>query len=147
VGDASVPPFAARSFDLVTVHDALHHVDEPLAAAANLAALSSDALVVMEPSASWLSRVAVLIGFSTDVEEAGNVVRRFRPGELDAVLRKSGFRVLDLARYVMYYPHQPGKLFRVFDHPFLFSIGRFGVSLGRVLGRAGGNKLHAVARR
>jgi SAM-dependent methyltransferase len=147
VGDAFVPPFAAGTFDLVAVHDALHHVEQPLVALARLAALSHEAFVVMEPSASWLTRLAVLIGFSTDVEEAGNRVRRFRTVEIEEVVRNEGFQVVNTERYVMYYPHQPGKLYRLFDHSLLFPIGRLAVSLGGVLGRAGGNKLQVVARR
>ncbi len=147
VGDAASPPFRRMAFSLVAVHDALHHLDNPIEVACRLADLTSGALVVIEPCEGWLTRVAVAVGFSTDVEEAGNAVRRFRPHELMAVVHKAGFSKIALDRYVMYYPHRPGPLFRFFDHQPLLWLGRAATQLGSLVGSFAGNKLQLVARR
>jgi SAM-dependent methyltransferase len=147
VGDASTPPFAPGSFDLVAVHDALHHLEEPLEALPKLAELSGDAVVIMEPGRSWLTRLAVQIGFSTDLEDAGNSVHRFTGAQLQGVLRQAGFRTAKSRRYVMYYPHEPGELFRLLDRSPLYQIGRLMLSLGFIAGPVCGNKIQVFARR
>jgi SAM-dependent methyltransferase len=147
VGDAGAPPFQPGAFSVVAVHDALHHLDDPMDAVKRLAVLTSRAFVVMEPCESWLTRIAVAVGFSTDVEEAGNPVRRLGTAALADAVRCVGFSLIDVDRYVMYYPHRPGRLFRLFDHQPLLSFGRLAVKLGQLLGPVGGNKLQLVAQR
>jgi SAM-dependent methyltransferase len=147
VGDASAPPFRPKAFSLVAVHDALHHLDDPLDVVGRLAHLTSGTLVVIEPCEGWLTRVAVAVRFSTAVEEAGNAVRRFKPRELVDVTRQAGFSKIAVDRYVMYYPHRPGPLFRFFDRQPLLALGRAVTQLGIVIGSFAGNKLQLVALR
>jgi SAM-dependent methyltransferase len=147
VADAAAPPFRAGAFDVVAVHDALHHLEDPLACLERLARLSRQTLVVIEPAVSWLTWIAVRLGLSVDVEEAGNRVRRLHPGDLVQVARDAGYKDIANRRYLMYYPHVPGPVFRSFDRPPLWSLGRFLLAVGAVLGPVGGNKCQVIARR
>jgi SAM-dependent methyltransferase len=147
VGDADAPPFQRRAFSVVTIHDALHHLDDPLGTLERLADLTRDTLVVMEPCVSWVTRIGVLVGISVDVEEAGNRVRRLAPKPLAAVVLKAGFSSAEVDRYLLYYPHQPGNLYRLLDRRPLYDLGRLAVTVGYRVGALGGNKLQLLAHR
>jgi SAM-dependent methyltransferase len=147
VGDADAPPFRRRAFSVVAIHDALHHLDDPLGTLERLAELTRDTLVVMEPCVSWITRIGVLVGISVDVEEAGNPVRRLTPEPLAAVVLKAGFSSAEVHRYLLYYPHQPGHMYRLLDRWPLYDFGRTAARVGYLVGSLGGNKLQLFARR
>jgi hypothetical protein len=50
-------------------------------------------------------------------------------------------------RYLMYYPHQPGNLYRLLDRTPLYHLGRLAANMGYRVGELGGNKLQLFARR
>ncbi len=147
VGDADAPPFRSRAFSLVAIHDALHHLDDPLGTLERIVDLTRDILVVMEPCVSWVTRIGVLVGISVDVEDAGNPVRRLAPEPLAAAVRKAGFSAAEVHRYLLYYPHQPGNLYRLLDRRPLYDLGRLAVTVGYRVGALGGNKLQLLAHR
>jgi SAM-dependent methyltransferase len=140
VADVERLPFADRSFDLVYVHDGLHHLERPLAGLHEMARVARRAVSINEPARAAATRVAVRLGISYDVEDAGNRVERIDPEELAVALREDGFSVVQIERYAMYYRHEPGAVFRFLSREPFFTAAR--TSLGVFNWAAGsvGNK-------
>jgi SAM-dependent methyltransferase len=141
VADAERLPFPDRSFDVVAVHDGLHHLDDPYRAVGEMARVAREAVLILEPARAALTGMAVRAGLAEEIEEAGNYVYRLVPSEIAAYLRQQGFPHAAWRRTLMYYPHEPFAWFRWFDRAPLFWLFRscfWGVNL--VLGRWG-NKL------
>jgi len=147
VADAESLPFRDRSFDIVAVHDGLHHLENPDRATREMARVARQGVLILEPAYAALTRLAVHLGLADDVEEAGNRVRRLRPADVAASLHKAGFPRVAWRRTLMYYPHEPFGWFRWFDPVpcfALFRAGFWGVNL--LVGRWG-NKLALGAKR
>ncbi len=145
--DAERLPFSDRSFDIVAVHDGLHHLEHPDSAIREMARVAREAVVIMDPARAALTRLAVRLKIAEDVEEAGNEVKRLAPREVATVLEECGFGAVGWRRTLMYYPHRPWRWLRIFDNtPMYFGFRvAFGVAnLG--LGRWG-NKLSLAAHR
>lgn len=140
-GDAEHLAFIDHSFDVVAVHDGLHHVTNPERAINEMARVARCGVLILEPARAALTRLAVWAGIAVDVEDAGNEVKRMVPARTAAILRSHGYHELRWERTLMYYPHHPSRWFRRLDHPLLFEPCRFlfrAVNLG--FGRWG-NKL------
>lgn len=147
VGDAENLAFRDRSFDIVMVHDGLHHLEHAERAIREMARVARNAVLILDPARAALTRLAVRLGIAVDVEDAGNEVKRLVPEEVAAILQGEGYRRVIWRRTLMYYPHQPFKWFAWFDNPALFLAFRAlfgGVNL--ILGRWG-NKLALGAER
>ena len=145
VADAERLPCGDRSFDLVYVHDGLHHLEDPLGAISEMARVASRAVSVNEPAEAALTALAVRIGLAQNEEEAGNVVRRLQPEKVAEVLRSRGFEPLAAERYAMLYRHEPGPLFRLLSRPALSGVGLAALrAADRLLGPVG-NKLSVRA--
>ena len=141
VADAENLPFPDRSFDVVAVHDGLHHLEEPYSAIGEMMRIAREGVLILEPARAALTRLAVRVGIAEEVEEAGNYVHRLVPHQVAACLQRGGFGRVTWHRTLMYYPHEPFAWFRWFEWPPLFRLfraGFWGVNL--VLGRWG-NKL------
>jgi SAM-dependent methyltransferase len=147
VADVEHLPFADQSVDLVAVHDGLHHLDDPYAGLAEMARVARGWVVVTEPARASITRLATRLGLALETEEAGNRVSRMEPREVAAFLVARGFVVLRAERYAMYYPHQPGAVFRLLSRPVVFPIVRSGWRLANVLLGRFGNKFVVVAER
>lgn len=147
VADVERLPFQDGSFDLVLVHDGLHHLEQPEVGLAEMARVARRWVSVTEPAKALATSLLVRLGLALEHEEAGNRVERLAPAEVIEKLRSDGFTPLLAERYAMYYRHQPGSVFRVLSgrlsFPLVRSTWRFG---NAVLGRAG-NKLVVVAER
>ena len=147
VADAEHLPFADAAFELVYVHDGLHHLEWPVVALREMARVASRWVSVTEPARALATSAAVRAGISQDREESGNLVNRLTTDEISGVLSSDGFRPLVARRYAMYYRHQPGAVVRALSLPGIFSLARVGWWLGNlVLGRVG-NKLVVLAQR
>ena len=145
VADAERLPCGDRSFDLVYVHDGLHHLEDPLGAISEMARVASRAVSVNEPAEAALTALAVRIGLAQNEEEAGNVVRRLQPEKVAEVLRSRGFEPLVAERYAMLYRHEPGPLYRLLSRPALSGVGLAALrAADRLLGPVG-NKLSVRA--
>lgn len=145
--DAMALPFRDESFDVVAVHDGLHHLDDPALAIREMARVARHGVLILEPARAALTRLAVSVGLAEEVEEAGNRVHRLAAPEVAASLRDAGFPRVAWRRTLMYYPHEPYRWFRWFDAVpsfELFRAGFWGVNL--LLGRWG-NKLALAATR
>jgi glycosyltransferase involved in cell wall biosynthesis/SAM-dependent methyltransferase len=147
VADVEQLPFADRSFDLVAVHDGLHHLDDPYAGLSEMARVAGCWVMVTEPARASITRLAVRLGLATEVEEAGNRVARMNPSEVAAFLEARGYVVLHAGRYAMYYPHHPGRVFRLLSLPLIFPLTRLSWRLGDALLGRFGNKMVVVAQR
>jgi ubiquinone/menaquinone biosynthesis C-methylase UbiE len=145
VADAEALPFPDRSFDFVYVHDGLHHLERPLRGVEEMARVAKRGVCITEPARAVLTRFAVLIGISTNKEEAGNVVERLTELELRRVLAEAGFRAQGASRYLMYYRHKPGLPARALSAKVPAAAARVGFrAVNAVAGRAG-NKLTVQA--
>ena len=138
VADVEHLPFADRSFDIVYVHDGLHHLEHPLAGLREMTRIAGRAVSINEPARAAATRLAVRLGISYDVEDAGNRVERIDPEELAAALRADGLSVVRSERYAMYYRHEPGAVFRALSKEPFFSAVRMSLGLfNRVAGDVG----------
>jgi SAM-dependent methyltransferase/uncharacterized protein YbaR (Trm112 family) len=147
VADVEHLPIADEAFDLVLVHDGLHHLEHPEAGLVEIARVAHRWVSISEPARAAATAVAVRTGIALEREEAGNVVARMMPGEVLEYLSTVGFHPLRAERYAMYYRHEPGVVFRMLSHRLIFPFVRWGWRLGNaVLGRVG-NKMVVVAAR
>lgn len=147
VADIERLPFADSAFDVVLVHDGLHHLERPQVGLAEMARVARHWVSVTEPARAAATSVAVRAGVALDREESGNRVARLTPAEIIEVLGPVGLRPVVAERYAMYYRHEPGLVFRMLSMRFIFPLVRVGWRIGNgMIGRAG-NKLVVVAER
>ena len=147
VADAESLPFGDEAFDVVYVHDGLHHLERPLAALAEMARVARHAVSVTEPARAAATALAVRLGLALEREEAGNRVARLTLVEVERVLRASGFDVVHAERYAMYYGHRPGSVAHVLSRRPLLPLAKAAVRSGNVVAGLLGNKLTVQARR
>ena len=110
VADVEHLPFADRSFDLVYVHDGLHHLEDPRVGIAEMARVAARGVSISEPAVAAVTHLAVRLGLALELEEAGNLVRRLTLEEISRELSQVGLRTVHAERYAMYYKHEPGRL-------------------------------------
>lgn len=145
VADAEDLPFADRSFDLVYVHDGLHHLEHPEAGLAEMARVARKAVSITEPARAAATRVAVKLGAAQEREEAGNRVARLDPGELASALREDGFEVVRAERYAMLYRHHPGAPSRLLSRRRVFPLTVGALQAANAVAGGLGNKLTVQA--
>jgi 2-polyprenyl-3-methyl-5-hydroxy-6-metoxy-1,4-benzoquinol methylase len=145
VADAENLPFADRKFDIVVVHDGLHHLDHPDRAIIEMARVANKGVLIMDPAQAVLSRLAVILGIAEDVEDAGNEVKRLDASLVASILEKNGFDDVRWQRTLMYYPHRPGRLFRWLDNAVAFAAFRVVYSCANLVIGHLGNKLAIAA--
>jgi SAM-dependent methyltransferase len=146
-GDAEKLPFADQSFDVVAVHDGLHHLPNPHAAIAEMARVARQSIIVIEPARSWLTGRAVAMGMALDFEDAGNHVYRFREQEICELAGKAGFTRCNYRQYLLYYKHEPFRWARWIENTPLFYIFPLFFRLGSLVAPRLGNKLCVVCER
>lgn len=147
VADVEHLPYADQSVDLVTVHDGLHHLDDPDAGLAEMARVARRWVVVSEPARASITRLAIRLRLALEIEEAGNRVGRMDPVRTSEFLEAHGYTVLRSERYAMYYPHHPGPVFRLLSRPIIFPAVRLGWRAANALVGRWGNKMVVVAER
>lgn len=145
VANAERLPFADGSMDVVYVHDGLHHLEHPLVGLAEMARVARHAVCVTEPARAAATAIAVKLGISENVEEAGNRVARLAPEEIGGTLEAHGFRVAHSNRYAMFYRHAPGPVMRTLSLPAVFPLARAGYRLANLFLAPIGNKLAVTA--
>lgn len=146
VADVERLPFRDASLDLAYVHDGLHHLEGPDVGILEMARVAR-AVSITEPARAAGTQLAVRLGLALNKEESGNVVARLRPKDVSVQLAKAGLRTLSGGRYLMYYPHEPGRVFGLLSRPGLFALARTSWRAGNaVIGRFG-NKMTVVAER
>ena len=141
--DANNLPFPDNSFDIVSVHDGLHHLENPKRAVEEMGRVAKKAIVIIEPAKALITRISVRLGISTDYEET-DFVYRFRENEMRQWLKAAGIQKVISRRYLMYYPHQPGKFFRAFDNKASFFIAKTAFQLLNILLGRLGNKIQVI---
>jgi SAM-dependent methyltransferase len=147
VADVERLPFADDAFDLVFVHDGLHHLERPQAGLMEMSRVARRWISLTEPARAAATSVAVRAGIALDREVAGNRVARLNATDVIESLHHAGFRPLVVERYAMYYRHEPGGVFRTLSRrrifPLVWACWR---AANAVVGRIG-NKLVVVAER
>jgi SAM-dependent methyltransferase len=124
VAEAESLPFRSGAVDIVYVHDGLHHLDDPMAGLREMARVARSAVSLTEPTRALATAVAVRLGISENEEQAGNRVQRLQPKAVVHELEDSGFRVLGIDRYAMYYRHEPGAMVRMLSRGPLFHAAK-----------------------
>jgi 2-polyprenyl-3-methyl-5-hydroxy-6-metoxy-1,4-benzoquinol methylase len=147
VGDAENLAFEDRSFDIVAVHDGLHHLNDPARAVREMARVARSGVMVLDPARAAITRLAVRLKVSVDVEEAGNEVKRVVPSEVARILREAGYDRIRWRRTLMYYPHRPWGWWRFFDYAAPFMAFRAAFWCTDLAFARFGNKLALAARR
>jgi ubiquinone/menaquinone biosynthesis C-methylase UbiE/uncharacterized protein YbaR (Trm112 family) len=141
VADVERLPFADGSFDLVFVHDGLHHLEDPMVGLREMARVARRAVSVNEPARANATRMAVNVGLSVEQEEAGNQVARMSIPEIEDVLGEAGFETTRAERYAMLYRHEPGAPTRFLSRPKVSALARTGWRAGNAAIGRFGNKL------
>lgn len=144
VSDVTELDYPDNSYDIVSVHDGLHHIKEPKKAIKEMARVAKKAVLIIEPARSLLTRISVMLGISTDYE-GEDYVYRFREKELKDILIASGYKHIKTRRYLMYYPHVPGKVFKIMEMPVIFTIIISLFYIINMLFGMYGNKIQVVA--
>jgi len=147
VADIERLPFLDRSFDLVLVHDGLHHLDDPFVGLTEMARVSRQWLSITEPARAAATTIAIRAGVALEREEAGNRVARLSPREVVDHLRGAGFTASKVERYAMYYKHTPGPLMAALSRKWTFPIAAAIWRAGNALLGPIGNKVVVIAER
>jgi ubiquinone/menaquinone biosynthesis C-methylase UbiE/uncharacterized protein YbaR (Trm112 family) len=146
VADVERLPFADNSFDLVYVHDGLHHLADPYVGLSEMARVARVALSITEPSQALATRVAEQLGIAERVEEAGNKVMRLELKDVTRHLVDKGLRVTRASRYAVFYRHYPGWPSRFLSTGVLYPVVTRGITLANAaIGDFVGNKLTVQA--
>lgn len=145
VADAENLPFADRSFDLVYVHDGLHHLEHPEAGLAEMARVARRAVSITEPARAAITAISVRLGLALEQEEAGNPVARLHLDEVKEALRGHGFRIAEAHRYGMFYRHEPGPASHLLSRRRLFRLATGVLTALNDAGGGIGNKLTVQA--
>jgi 2-polyprenyl-3-methyl-5-hydroxy-6-metoxy-1,4-benzoquinol methylase len=147
VADAEDLAFADHSFDIVAVHDGLHHLENPKRAIHQMARVARCGVMILDPAQAILTTLAVRLGIAVEVEDAGNVVKRLDPKALTTILGEQGFDRIAWKRTLMYYPHEPYRWFAWFDKSLLFFLFRIAFGTMNLALGGRGNKLSLGATR
>ena len=145
VADVEHLPFRDRAFDLVYVHDGLHHLERPLEGLGEMTRVAAKAVSVTEPARAAITALAVRLGLAQAREDAGNEVMRLTADELCSELRAAGFQVLEARRYGMVYRHHPGQVARLLSHRLVLPVVEAGSRGFNVVAGRYGNKLAVQA--
>jgi len=143
IADSTDLPFPDNSFDIVSVHDGLHHLSNPKKAVLEMARVAKKGVIIIEPAKAVITSASVLLGISKEYEET-DFVYRFRKDELASWFREGGINKVIVERYIMYYPHQPGRFFRIFDNRLLFYIAQKLFQVLNILFGEFGNKIQVI---
>ncbi len=144
VADVEQLPFADQSFDVVFVHDGLHHIERPEQGLLEMVRVARQGVSVTEPAQASLTRIAVRLGLAVDREEVGNVVARLRPECIAELLEAAGFDVVHRERYGLFYRHEPGPAMRLLSLPGLARLSIGALRGANAVAGAVGNKLAIV---
>jgi len=137
-------PFSNNSFDVVSVHDGLHHLNNPEKAVKEMVRVAKKGVIIIEPAEAFITKISILIGISKKFEDVGNYVYRFKKYELMNWLKEEGCKRIRIKRYIMYYPHKPNWLFNIFSSFLVFHIVKIlFYTINAIFGRFG-NKIYAV---
>jgi glycosyltransferase involved in cell wall biosynthesis/uncharacterized protein YbaR (Trm112 family) len=145
VADVERLPFRDRAVGLVYVHDGLHHLADPATGLKEMSRVAGAAISVNEPARAVATTGAVRLGLALEREEAGNLVVRMKPNEIESLLISEGFQIVRAQRYAMYYRHQPGRIFSLLSSRMCLPVAKVALqTLNRFAGRLG-NKLTVQA--
>lgn len=141
VADVEHLPFKSESVGLSYVHDGLHHLEQPALGLAEMLRVARDQVSVTEPAQAAATSMAVRLGLSVEIEEAGNRVARMKIQDIKEQMAAAGFRVAEAHRYAMFYRHEPGSVMRWLSKPGWFGVGKAAWRAGNMVLGPVGNKL------
>ncbi|MHB8066513.1 MAG: class I SAM-dependent methyltransferase [Desulfobaccales bacterium] len=145
VADAECLPFTDRAFDLVFVHDGLHHLSDPYVTIREMARVARHAVIIAEPQDQVLTRLAVRLGISEKWEDAGNFVYRLNGPALAAALKDLGFPNSAWSSHLIYYQPWTFPIYRLFSQNLLLRAAKAAFFLTNGLLGRWGNSLKFIA--
>jgi SAM-dependent methyltransferase len=138
VADAEHLPFRDGAVTAAFVHDGLHHLQDPLVGAAEMARVAGLAVSINEPARAAATAIAMRVGIAHEREDAGNTVERISTHAIEDILIAAGYRMIGAERYAMYYQHVPGAWMRFLSRDRLFPIATSALrGFNRVAGAVG----------
>lgn len=93
VADLERLPYGDRAFDVAFCASTLHHLPRPLMGLYELVRVAREAVILIEPNDSWLTRLATAVGAAQEYEPSGNYVYRFGAAEMTRVARAASLGV------------------------------------------------------
>ena len=145
VADVERLPFPDQAMDLVYVHDGLHHLADPAAGLREMTRVASQAVSINEPARAAVTAAAIRLGLARRREDAGNLVARMKPNEIESLLISQGFRIVCAQRYAMYYRHKPGPIFSLLSSRVCLPVAKAGLQILNRFAGGLGNKLTVQA--
>lgn len=145
VGDAENLPFRPNSFEIVFVHDGMHHLPDAYQGIRDMVRVASHFVIVAEPADALMTKFAVKIGLAGNYEEAGNYVYRLRLDKVARLFKEEGVKKWAFRRDLIYYQPWTFRIFRLFDRDPLFWLFKAGFHLANSFVGRWGNSLKAVA--
>jgi len=143
VANATKLPFSDNSFDIVSVHDGLHHLKEPWRAVKEMVRVAKRGVIIIEPAKALVTKISILLGISKKYEDK-DFVYRFTKRELENWLKKDSIDKVISKKYIMYYPHKPGIIFKFLGLPVIFTIVKAGFNLINIFFGRFGNKIQVI---
>ncbi len=143
IADSTNLPFPDNSFDIVSVHDGLHHLANPKKAVKEMVRAAKKGIIIIEPAKALITELSILLRVSLKYE-GPDFVYRFKENEIRQWLKEFGIKKVLIKRYIMYYPHQPGRFFRIFDNRILFYIAQKLFQVLNILFGKFGNKIQVI---
>jgi hypothetical protein len=144
-GDAENLPFKDGAFELVFVHDGLHHLLNAYQGVREMLRVASKAVVIAEPADAPITRLAVKLGLSGEYEDAGNYVYRLDRKKLAEVFAKEGAKRWTFRQHLIYYQPWTFRIYKLFEHKPLFWLFKIAFYTVNLLVGHWGNSLKAVA--
>lgn len=128
-------PLEDNSYSIGVAYEALHHVPQPVQALRELARVSSQGIIFVEPFTSPLFDALSRFGLAHRQEYSGLVPYRFQKIELDALLSEFGFESRRLTLYLRFPDDYLPKALRDvgwFSHIYqrIMGLARFFPALG-----------------
>jgi SAM-dependent methyltransferase len=146
VADVEHLPFSDGSFDLVYVHDGLHHLADPSVGLREMTRVARAGISLTEPCRAFATTVATRLGIAESIEEAGNDVMRLTVTDVVRTLEQEQLRVTTAERYGLFYRHEPGAPSRVLSTEPAFWIATKSIDAANgIFGKRIGNKLTVQA--
>ena len=90
-----------------------------------MARVSRSAILLIQPSNSAITRLAVKFGISLKIEEAGNYLYRLSKTELRSLFESLGMHFSVFKRNFMYYHHKPTKVYYLFEKSIFLTLFTF----------------------
>jgi ubiquinone/menaquinone biosynthesis C-methylase UbiE len=121
IGDSENLSYPDKSYDIVFVHDGLHHLRNPNKVIREMIRISKRAVIIIEPRDAFITKIAVLLGFSARYEGEDKVYL-LKNKDIINIFKTKDINNFEITSYIMYYPHKPTGVFKFFNKQLLYQL-------------------------